>query len=120
MFRLIRTLSRRPRPSRTPRRAAGPQVRLEELEPRLVPSAAAPGAGSGDRGPRVAPPAAALSSPPSRGPAGVAVAFSADERSVSVQADGRDLTFSRPVVSPWNYQPAGTVYWVATTGSDLA
>jgi len=52
------------------------------------------------------------------GPVPPAVAFSPDERVVSIDyAKGR-WRFFRPVASPWKYEAVGRRYWVAPDGSD--
>jgi parallel beta-helix repeat protein len=46
------------------------------------------------------------------------VAFSEDERTVTVRHGNRTWEIVRPVVSPWRYEAKGRVYWVAPGGND--
>lgn len=46
------------------------------------------------------------------------IAFSKDERTVSVHYDKGAWTFHRPVVTLWDFKASGKVLWVATTGND--
>ena len=46
------------------------------------------------------------------------IAFSKDEREVTIRCEAGQWTFARPVVSDWNYRPAGRTLWVAATGDD--
>src|SRR5262249_4802113 len=46
------------------------------------------------------------------------VAFSKDEKTVSIRYEKGEWTFHRPVVTPWDFKAAGKVLWVATTGDD--
>jgi hypothetical protein len=46
------------------------------------------------------------------------IAFSKDEKTVSVHYGKGEWTFHRPVVSSWEYKASGRVLWVATAGND--
>jgi hypothetical protein len=46
------------------------------------------------------------------------IAFSKDEKTVSVHYEKGEWTFRRPVASPWNLKASGKALWVATTGDD--
>lgn len=48
------------------------------------------------------------------------IAFSPDERTISLQYGNQQRRFVRPVISSWNYKPTGKTYWVAPGGSDDA
>jgi hypothetical protein len=52
------------------------------------------------------------------GPSSANVSFSTDEQSVFIEYQGQQWSFSRPIISPWAYQAADNVYWVATSGDD--
>lgn len=47
-----------------------------------------------------------------------AIAFSKDEKTVSVQYEKGEWTFPRPVIAPWAFKASGKLLWVATTGDD--
>jgi hypothetical protein len=51
-------------------------------------------------------------------PATAEVAFSQDEKSVTINYAGKEWKFQRPVVSPWDFDKTGNVYWVAPDGKD--
>jgi hypothetical protein len=46
------------------------------------------------------------------------IAFSRDERTVSVHYSKGEWVFHRPVVSLWDFKASGKVFWVATNGDD--
>jgi parallel beta-helix repeat protein len=65
----------------------------------------------------------AYSAPVSRvlvAPGSPTIRISADQRKVSIQYERGSWSFRRPVVSPWAYAPAGTVFWVDPAGDDAA
>jgi parallel beta-helix repeat protein len=51
-------------------------------------------------------------------PASADVSFSKDERTVTIRYGDKEWALARPVVSPWDYRPAGKVYWVSSDGDD--
>ncbi len=46
------------------------------------------------------------------------IAFSKDEKTVSVHYGKGEWTFHRPVVTPWDFKASNKLWWVATTGND--
>jgi parallel beta-helix repeat protein len=51
-------------------------------------------------------------------PATAEIAFSKDEKSVTINYAAKEWKLQRPVVSPWDYEKAGDVYWVSPDGKD--
>src|SRR5262245_37280888 len=96
------SLARRHRQASPCRRPRPIRVTLEQLEARVVPVTTGPDPFMVNYAGAMAP----------------TISFSADQSVVTIQNSEKTLALARPVVSAWNYNPLGNIFWVDRTGSD--